>query len=351
MGLAILWIFVFHSKVFFPGTFIFHPLRLVVSTGYGGVDIFFFLSGFGLMHHMLIHNSTCISFYKKRLLNILPSYLLATIIALSIDYIAYDNVSFKKIVLCLTTIGFWTDNYMFYWFIPSILSLYFIYPIFYKYYIKYKIYLIFIIIIFSIIACILLTTTNNDHFIRLISRIPIFFIGSHVKYISNNRNKLTRKEIYIQLSALLLAFGLLLGLMILPHNFNIKDYGLAYFAFTIGTLPLCLFTSVILDKLSQVSKINNLSLLLLLSVCGSVSLEMYLVHKQIVFKVGEIILPTVPTLSIQSLLINYGHYLEYIVYFIITLLLALQLNRFSSYIRTHINRPSGNMPQLGNPET
>ena len=44
MGFAIIWIMIAHLKVSFD----FIPLQAIKKIGYGGVDIFLFLSGFGL---------------------------------------------------------------------------------------------------------------------------------------------------------------------------------------------------------------------------------------------------------------------------------------------------------------
>lgn len=352
MGLAILWIFLYHSKIFFPESTLFHPLRFVTSSGYGGVDIFFFLSGFGLMRHMLTQKSSSLTFYKKRLLALFPSYIPTTMLVLYITHILSNNVSLKMIILCLTTIGFWTDGYTFYWFIPSILSLYLIYPIFYKFYLKYQIKLIYFISLLSLATCIVLAITKHFHFINFISRIPIFFIGSHVQYISTSRNALSKKEIHFQFSLFLIFFISLIGVMLLPNKNFIKNYGLGYYPFTIGTLPLCLVISIVLNKLSQVYQTKNRSrFFVLLSICGSTSLEIYLIHKQIVFNLGELIIAKAANIPQELSFINYGHYLEYIIYFIITLPLSLQLKRLSSYIRTRINRsivtvaPPDNIPK------
>jgi hypothetical protein len=42
---------------------------------------------------------------------------------------------------------------------------------------------------------------------------------------------------------------------------------------------------------------------------------------------------------------TYGNYIEYLIYLIITLVLSLQLNKLSSYIRTQINQSSSNTAQ------
>ena len=44
-GLAILWVVFFHARLGLEG-FLYQVQRI----GYGGVDIFFFMSGFGLYH-------------------------------------------------------------------------------------------------------------------------------------------------------------------------------------------------------------------------------------------------------------------------------------------------------------
>jgi hypothetical protein len=53
----------------------------------------------------------------------------------------------------------------------------------------------------------------------------------------------------------------------------------------------------------------------------------------------------IPNFPCQLSFLTYGNYLEYIIYFIITLTLALQLNKLSSYIRTQINQSSSSTAQ------
>ena len=339
MGIAILWIFLFHSKIFFPAGFLFHPLRFLVSTGYGGVDLFFFLSGFGLMHHMETKYRSSSSFYKKRFITIYPSYFIATITTLVIDYFFFHNISWQKIILCLTTTGFWLNNSSFYWFIPAIAALYIAFPLFYKYYLRHNLILVILLTAASVSTSVALVLTDNNHFIKIIARIPIFLIGSHINYISlNTSSTLTKKDISLQITSFLLSFGTLLLLLLLSLNFDIKKYGLAYYIFTVGTLPLSLFIAIVLDTLSRMCTTGKNGLLfLLLSTCGTHSLEIYLIHKQIVFKVGEIFLANIPLLADPHNPLNYGHYLEYIFYFIMTLFLALPLHKLSAGIRSRIN--------------
>jgi len=330
MGLAIVWIFLYHSKIFFPDGVLFHPLRFLVSTGFGGVDMFFFLSGFGLMHHMLTKYSDWLSFYKRRLFSIYPAYFIAVSISLTIDYGLNGTLSLQEILLSLTTMGFWLDNSLLYWFIPTILSLYICYPLFYRYYLRYQLKLIVLISATTLLTSIALTTSGNDHFVRILARIPIFLIGSHVSYLTfKSDHCLAKRTLAYNIIAFLFSFGVLLILMF--NHFNIKSYGLEYYLFTIGTLPLCLFTSMLLNRIP--------SRLFFLSYCGMLSLEIYLVHKQIVFRLGEILFNGyVHGRSPNTISEDYGHFLSYSLYFTITLCLASLLHYLSLFIQTRINQ-------------
>ncbi len=338
MGLAVLWIFLFHSKLYFPESVLFGPLRVLVSTGYGGVDIFFFLSGYGLMHHMLAKSSSCLSFYKTRLLKIYPSYLIASIVALGI--IAIDNtVSIKKAVLVLTTLGFWTADYMIYWFIPAIISLYVMYPFFYTSYRKHELSLLVMVVSVSIITCGLLVVADGTHFIKLLSRIPVFVLGSHISYLcATGKGDLSKKELFFNLLAFIFFLILLLVYLLTKQYWSSRDYGLAYYPFILGTLPICLFTAIVLEKFSLVLGSKKFKwLMAFLLLCGSASLEIYLIHKQIVFQLGDALLRFVSKSEPKSTWFEYGNYLEYFLYLIVTLLLAQVLKKISGFIRLQLS--------------
>jgi len=68
-GIAILWVVFFHARLGLSGL-----LYDVQKIGYGGVDLFFFLSGFGL-YHSLKRNSDLGGYFKRRAKRLLPSYL------------------------------------------------------------------------------------------------------------------------------------------------------------------------------------------------------------------------------------------------------------------------------------
>jgi peptidoglycan/LPS O-acetylase OafA/YrhL len=72
MGLAMIWIMAHHTLIYFP-QFIMLPVSFIIAIGYGGVDIFFLLSGLGLSFS-LSNNKNLLVFFKKRVVRIVPIY-------------------------------------------------------------------------------------------------------------------------------------------------------------------------------------------------------------------------------------------------------------------------------------
>ncbi|MBP3645640.1 MAG: acyltransferase [Clostridia bacterium] len=68
-GIAILWVVFFHAQLGLTGV-----VYDVQKIGYGGVDLFFFLSGFGL-YHSLKRSSDLGGYLKRRAERLLPAYL------------------------------------------------------------------------------------------------------------------------------------------------------------------------------------------------------------------------------------------------------------------------------------
>lgn len=68
-GFAILWVVFFHAQLGLEG-WVYQVQRI----GYGGVDIFFFMSGFGLYHSLKKDNDLG-GYLKRRAQRILPAYL------------------------------------------------------------------------------------------------------------------------------------------------------------------------------------------------------------------------------------------------------------------------------------
>ena len=178
MGIAILWIVLFHS---FVGTDIrlSYPLYLkyIIVNGSCGVDIFVFLSGFGIFCS-LHNNPNEINFYKKRILRLLPIFPLV-IVDILIFYIAYKHITFVQIFGYILQVNFWIypiESYkLYFWYISFIIVCYFISPIFYNIIVRLQGNLKYLS--FFIGFLFLLTIPfHNLYSVTAICRFPIYFL-------------------------------------------------------------------------------------------------------------------------------------------------------------------------------
>lgn len=118
MGWSIVWIMMLHF-----GFYTLKPLGFVAQYGYAGVDIFLFVSGFGLFYS-LDKKPLLLSFYRKRLIRIFPAYYLVGAFASIIVF--HDTI--LQYLFRYSTIGFWTGGAYFEWYVPSLLLLYLLAP-------------------------------------------------------------------------------------------------------------------------------------------------------------------------------------------------------------------------------
>lgn len=131
MGVAAIWVLLFHS--------------FVSHWGWGGVDIFIFVSALGC-YRSLSSDERFKVFYKKRLMRIFPTYfailgcihlccyVLASIIPESAEKFVYPH-SLWDAICFYTTLGFWIPNEgacHYEWYVPTIIFFYFCMPFLYK---------------------------------------------------------------------------------------------------------------------------------------------------------------------------------------------------------------------------
>ena len=176
MGWAIIWIMMLH----FTFTQV-KPLGFVAQYGFAGVEIFLFVSGFGLFFS-LDKNHSNKDFYLKRILRIFPTYYILGIFASIFLY--HDDIF--TYLFRYTTIGFWTGGCYSEWYIPSIVCLYLIAPLLKKLLTWKKQIIITAICLICFVAAFFLIsnkyiTKGEPHFF-LLYRIPVFIFGMECAY-------------------------------------------------------------------------------------------------------------------------------------------------------------------------
>lgn len=105
-GVAILWVVFFHAQLGLDGFW-----YDVQKIGYGGVDLFFFLTGFGL-YHSLEKSPDLRGYVKRRALRLLPSYLPFCLVWLAVMLPMYGGgmaASARIIAGNLTMLGYFAN--------------------------------------------------------------------------------------------------------------------------------------------------------------------------------------------------------------------------------------------------
>ena len=124
MGMAIIMILMYHAVCWTYNPF---GIYKDYNIGYVGVDVFMFLSGFGLVFSY--KKNSIWRFYYNRLKRVYPVYALAVIFAF---VIIYKRWSGEVLLLNLATLGYYINHgiYRFDWYAESLFLLYLAFPLF-----------------------------------------------------------------------------------------------------------------------------------------------------------------------------------------------------------------------------
>ena len=258
MGLAALFIILFHLFPVSRNNDVLNSVvRYVVMTGYIGVDIFFFMTGY-----MAYFSNTdnYFRYIKRKFLNIYPLFIFSCVL-----FIIMGKLSITKALLTLSGIDFiMNGGGSLLWFIPAIMIFYLLVPFYLKLVRKMNnIQLFLIAITVWILIMLVLENFVGNHSINIfLCRLPIILFGMTLaKY--EGKWKVSHKFI----SALLL---LMIGIFLTGRfaymvkvNFLISDI------FYIVAIPyvfgIILLTDVIFGKIKSY----------LLNFLGKISLELY----------------------------------------------------------------------------
>ncbi|WP_162852607.1 acyltransferase family protein [Dinghuibacter silviterrae] len=314
MGLAILWIMLFHAEVVLP-----KPLSWIQETGYGGVDIFLFLSGLGL-YYSLAKDARVGRFYWNRFIRILPTYWAVIILATLMEYVVlHRHTPWVELFYELSTTGFWLNATKFDWYVPSLLVLYLVFPLFFRAFRARGAMATGVVVVLGVALSLAITATRFNYLLIFTTRIPIFFLGAQAGYmIRENRSKADSPAALLAggapLWGQLALFGLgLAGLVAAFHFFTPQQRwwnGTWWYPFIFITPALCNGLAFLFDRFPARA----------LRWCGRYSLEIYLVHT-LVFGLHKETARFFP-----------NDFVAYAVYVVISLPLAWVLNKVMGFI-------------------
>ena len=173
MGVAALLIILFHLfPVSRSNDVVSSYIRFVAMTGYIGVDIFFFMTGYMAYYS---DTSNYFSYVKRKFLHIYPIFIFCCIL-----YVIMGKLSITKAVLTVFGIEFILNGGgSMIWFIPAIMIFYLAVPFYLKLVRKMNniTLLIISLVIWASIMLALENFTENHSLNIFLCRLPIIFLG------------------------------------------------------------------------------------------------------------------------------------------------------------------------------
>ena len=316
MGFAALWVLFFHEwRSLFGDSILGQAERFMTGMGYFGVDIFFFLSGMGLIY--AIGKYSTLEFYKRRFGRILiPGVLALTLRALLVGW------DLKFYFATLVGYHFWTLYiYTSMWFYFAIMTLYLLFPLYYRVFCKVKNKYLFtaaVLIVWYFLSNALYGIQRFDLY-GFTNRIPIFLTGVLAGSMLRDKKEISFTWVHLILCFVLLAVGFYVNYLanylkrfiLVPSS----ECFLADFLITIACVGLLPRLFCLLEK----SLIGN-RIVKIFTFLGTMSLELYCIQEIFMRGIQELMYP-----YFHDAIIN-------VVNFAITITAAFLLRKICDYL-------------------
>ena len=266
-GIAIISIMIFHwcenyVAVYDSGLLWMMAEVYVLLIGSIGVEIFLFLSGIGLCYSLKKDNSVK-SFYKRRLLRILPAYAIGGGIYWIVEDIIILKGSFINVVYDFSFASFWCDSVTRFWYIELLLPLYILYLLVYKCFDtekKMAFRRLMIIISGSVLLITIVWFFGKDTYENIeiaLWRIPIFLAGAYMGeplYAGDESNRgdgiVYVIGIALKFMACVCIFGMMVGKYTLPNILRSR-LAVSVFAVALICVVVMLLEKMKCDKLNR----------------------------------------------------------------------------------------------------
>ena len=253
MGLAIIWIAIRHSN--FPFTV--KAIAFVLDRcGHGGVDMFLFLSSFGL-YYAYKKEHRYWPFIKRRLLRVLPYSMTMCVVLLLFGKRTWEYFLIDFFGLSI----FLRDNWT-WWYTSFILFMYFLTPLYLRFFNKKPLLSTLIGMSVVSVICYLLPSYQ---YVYIYFRINIFLLGFVFAYLNENK-----KDFKCWWLVIVMVFGWVL-MYYFYHHFGNENPPILPFIFIIPGLVL--FSAWIIDKVTFLQKP--------LDFIGIYTYQFYLIHEDL----------------------------------------------------------------------
>lgn len=191
MGLAMLWIMLFHSKM----AFAIPALSFFKRIGYGGVDIFLFASGVG-NYYSYLKDENPLDFLKRRIVRLAPVYVPFIFVWSARKAMVGEMKPIYVLGNVLGVQALSSAGKSFNWYLAALAICYVLTPYFATYVKKNNMWKCILLL-----AGLLLISTafwNDDKFIVSVSRLPIYVIG--MMFAKYDSQKIKKRYIFVILA-------------------------------------------------------------------------------------------------------------------------------------------------------
>lgn len=205
MGIAILAVIFYHLSCWTDST----PILSAFKWGFIGVDVFFFVSAFGLC--CSYERNSCKKFYTNRFKRIFPLYVVWAFVLSLIKLVLQHKgagLVLKQFIATSSTLSYYLPGFDHSsWFVPAIVLLYITFPFFYRIvnFLGAKVLLPMTIV--SLFASYFISTRIGWYYDCLMARIPIFVLGILCYHCANKRTPISTKDILVWFAIYILSLS------------------------------------------------------------------------------------------------------------------------------------------------
>lgn len=252
MGVAIVAIIFYHLSCWTVST----PLLDAFKWGFIGVDIFFFVSAFGLCRSY--ERNPLKMFYANRFKRIFPLYVLWALMLSVIKLVLQHKgvvLVLKQFIATSTTLAYYLPGFDHSsWFVPAILLLYITFPLFYRIVDLLGPRVLMPVIIVSLFVECFVSARIGWYYDCLIARVPVFFLGILCYHCANRRKTIDNIDILIWFAVYVLSLS----------------FSHSRFFITTMFCPIFIMVAILFLRCTMTTKVLNW--------CGQNSYELFLGH-------------------------------------------------------------------------
>lgn len=258
MGFAMISVMLYHQHFFWSNPFV----DFCHYFGYWGVEIFLFLSGFGVVHSLKKNDLT--TYYKNRAKRLVLPCVFVGSIKFVLLHLGFDEVTNSNPILQITNLSLW--------YIYAIVVYYAFAPMMMKMINRYGKFFLIATCVFSV-GCSFIPFSKSPYYLIeylgwIFYRLPVFVFGM---FLVDHSIKLDLKKILFCGLALLLVC-MLLRIKMIKYHWHLYGFNILLM---LATPTMCLIGGMLLNNICTI----KMRLIKIFSWFGTSSLELYLWHE------------------------------------------------------------------------